>query len=675
MVREQREQPRPPYVGVLADPEDAPRRRVRLHEVSPPAPTGVEHARGGGRRGCLGMRHMGAQRSPADGNTRLLHDEHQPFPVPEREAGRTEGDVQRLAVLPLEPAFESPLLWPGKRLGGLALVVELDHLGECVQAQLGLGKTRHLQEEGVREGAGPVDDYDHALGGGFHEGAVSLPGCPHSELRGRPAPLDGEALLHQECQDQGEHGGHAQGKGDEVSGQGRNLGIYIVEVNSCTYDPVPGREAAHVGKLGGDVAPVVLPLPQVLDVTLLLFAHRLDEFHEELEAVLVPVIAEVPAFELTPVGVHDHARDHVGDPEVVLALPAVPYVADAVSGASLGRLEAGPAEPRVLGILGEDAGRRKCELPYHLLLAVEEHGPDQGRYEGEKDGEEKRQGGQGGEDYPQGKSTVSRRPFRGGHWLHRLRARDGRTSGQKRAETPPLFRAHLETFVLARDPRFVEIAAGAGGQALARREGKEDRPLVLPVLPVQCLDAVKALRDQGIDEFFQDGGIVCEDERMCKEGRHPETSRQPQCLQGFRRLRPSGGWSTAPGPRPRDEGCDSRAVRAQGVGEQVRLTLRRHGRELDAVDAGDPLVREGLAELRRSRDAVMVGERRVRDTLGRHARGQFHGRQRSVAERRVGVEVDPRHATPIRPSCPFSSGAKQPPVWRSSRGSRLCRGS
>ncbi|MBK6898215.1 MAG: hypothetical protein IPH09_02725 [bacterium] len=205
------------------------------------------------------------------------------------------------------------------------------------------------------------------------------------------------ARAQQEDQQQRHRRKDQQGRRLQPPGHRRHLAIDVVGVDAGADDPAPGREALDVGKLRHDARGVVLPLPHVVDVAGALAAHDVDHRDEDQLAVRVGEGGQVAALEVGPVGVDDHPRLQVVDPEVVLALLAVVEAADLQDGGGLGLLAREPPGALLGLVAGQDVPGRLGQLADHEPLLVH-HRAAQGGQEVEEDhaGEEAdgQQGGQ-----------------------------------------------------------------------------------------------------------------------------------------------------------------------------------------------------------------------------------------------------------------------------------------
>ncbi|MNQ60752.1 hypothetical protein D3C85_750450 [compost metagenome] len=136
--------------------------------------------------------------------------------------------------------------------------------------------------------------------------------------------------------------GHAHGQshqqGHAAEGQGRagHGGDDLVRIDARTDHPAPGLEGLDVGDLGGRLFLTRLG-PAVVEKARTVAARDLGHFPEHEDAVGVGPGAQVLPFKLRAEGVHDHARLHVVDPEVVVLA-----IAQGAQGRQGGRLGLGP---------------------------------------------------------------------------------------------------------------------------------------------------------------------------------------------------------------------------------------------------------------------------------------------------------------------------------------------
>ena len=186
---------------------------------------------------------------------------------------------------------------------------------------------------------------------------------------------------------QGEQGADQQDahedRGDAVA-INRDLLFQVLQVQAGSDDPAPGREQADVGQLVADAARLVLPLPVVVHELVLPLFRGLDELREQPLAVPVAEVGQVLAVQLRAVGVHDHARSQVRDPEVVHVVVAVAGGLEQLHAELPGVVAGDLAAPGHVVQAGQGGDDRVGDLQHAVLLGLEEGGFDGGQ-EVEKD--------------------------------------------------------------------------------------------------------------------------------------------------------------------------------------------------------------------------------------------------------------------------------------------------
>jgi hypothetical protein len=189
-----------------------------------------------------------------------------------------------------------------------------------------------------------------------------------------------------------------------TAGDARHFGLDVIDVDTGAEDPAPGRKALDVGQLGDDARLVILPLPHVVDIARALrfdLPHHLDE---ESLAVRILKGGDVLPFEIRAIGMHEHPRLHVVDPEVVLALLAVVKTAHLCDRLCLSFL-ATQASPSLLGLEArEDVPRRLGEFADHQALLIHDRVAQRRHEVEERDSGEERDRGEsrqhGADDEP-----------------------------------------------------------------------------------------------------------------------------------------------------------------------------------------------------------------------------------------------------------------------------------
>ncbi|MNP02694.1 hypothetical protein D3C76_945550 [compost metagenome] len=129
----------------------------------------------------------------------------------------------------------------------------------------------------------------------------------------------GNAAGNQQDQ-RAEHQGDRQQNDEGLYQLAAELDLHVVDVDARAHDPAPGLEQFDVGNLlhrrvGTRLGPAVVHQPGAIAF------GRGDHFVEQRLAVRIECTGHALALELG-IGVHDHARVEVFEPEVVLAVVA-----------------------------------------------------------------------------------------------------------------------------------------------------------------------------------------------------------------------------------------------------------------------------------------------------------------------------------------------------------------
>ena len=136
---------------------------------------------------------------------------------------------------------------------------------------------QHGQQRGIGVAAAAVEDQHRALRGRLHECLIACGRPPEPFDHLLTTPLDPQALMQSEQQQQGDAAGDGQRGTDEALLDARDLCPHVIDVQPGSHDPAPGGEPLHVGFLGLQAFRVVLPLPDIVDVTLAVPLHGVGE--------------------------------------------------------------------------------------------------------------------------------------------------------------------------------------------------------------------------------------------------------------------------------------------------------------------------------------------------------------------------------------------------------------
>ena len=315
-------------------------------------------------------------------------------------------------------------------------------------------------------------------------------------------------------------------------------------------DPAPRLEALDVGLLGLQAFGVVLPLPDVVDVALALALHERGELHEDGHPPRIGEAVQLLAIEVRAVGMHDHARLLVLDPEVVLALRAIAQLFDEPGSGTLRLVTCQSAGLLVTLEGGQDAPGGIGELPDRLSLALHERLLEGGQDEAPEGGQEEEHGGQRRDDDAQHERATleaMRRTGRDGRGRHGDRGPGGRggvtgerVSGEQgRAEAQPVLARHVDAGQAASQAvAAVEVGARADEQPVPLCQLAEGLPVVLRELLVDGLQAIEPHGLEAHHEVLEPRGVRLVDERMCQEG--APTGRVEE-RDGVRRGQAAGG--------------------------------------------------------------------------------------------------------------------------------------
>jgi len=342
---------------VFRDAEDLPGRRVRLHQIST---SGCGNAQDAG-----GHVIRGATRTPQHGVDGVNHlgmalhilDEQDPSPLTGKIDG-VHGDNagHAPAILALQIRLH------GRRVGaGLGAFtkagdsVRRHQIVQIQQPEFLLGVTEHIQQGAVGEGAASVEQHGGALGCRFNQRAIAFVPLPKRFLGRESLAFKAHALLCDEEQQHRHDGADADGSIDDRARNARDFLLHITHVDAGADDPSPRLEALDEGFLLCLALRVVFPLPDVFDVALFLFAYQLSELHKDALPAGVGEIGQVRAVKFGAVGMHHHARVHVGDPEIVLSLGPVTQELDALPGESLGLFQGVASLSLLLVVFCENA--------------------------------------------------------------------------------------------------------------------------------------------------------------------------------------------------------------------------------------------------------------------------------------------------------------------------------
>ena len=156
------------------------------------------------------------------------------------------------------------------------------HVGGLQELQLASAVAEQRQEGGVGVAQSAIDEQQGALRGGLDQRVVARVRVTQPLHALFAAALDAQRLLQHEQEQQGDDAGDAERGQQQVALETFDLRLHVIDVHARADDPVPGLEALDVGLLRLEPFDVVEPLPDVVDVALLLLLDEVRELHEDL---------------------------------------------------------------------------------------------------------------------------------------------------------------------------------------------------------------------------------------------------------------------------------------------------------------------------------------------------------------------------------------------------------
>ena len=190
-----------------------------------------------------------------------------------------------------------------------------------------------------------IDDFSvnrqqGAFAGSLYQRAVAVFCLPQPALGARALLFNAAALEQQVAENcQQNQGNHPVGD-PQVNRERGNFVFHIVDVNAGPDNPVPLGNTAHVGKLRRAAGGIVLPLPLIFQIAFAVFLHQFDKLDEQFFSAFVfgvGVVGQILSGQIGAVGMHDHDRLHIGDPEIVLSVLAVAQLGKFSGGLGLRR--------------------------------------------------------------------------------------------------------------------------------------------------------------------------------------------------------------------------------------------------------------------------------------------------------------------------------------------------
>ncbi len=200
--------------------------------------------------------------------------------------------------------------------------------------QLEFGGRIAEQGKEVRVGiaAATIQNQQRALRRGFDKRAIALGRRMHVFDGPDVLAVDLPTVAHHMDEQQGHERRDDARRVNETALQSRDLVLDVFGIKPRADHPSPRGEAPNIRFLGFQATRVVRPLPDIIDVPLVMAADQIGELDENSCAEGIAVIGKVVPVEIRAVWVHDHAGIHVLQPEIILVLVTVAQGGDPLGG-------------------------------------------------------------------------------------------------------------------------------------------------------------------------------------------------------------------------------------------------------------------------------------------------------------------------------------------------------
>ncbi len=159
---------------------------------------------------------------------------------------------------------------------------------------------------------------------------------------------------------------------NESALQTSNFLLNIFHVEACADHPAPRREAGDIGLLRLQAAWVIRPLPDIVHIPLLMAADDLGEFDKDADSARVFEFGEIFSVQIRAIGMHDHARVHILQPEIILVFMAVTKCRDLPEGLLLSLVACHASGLNLVLGMRHDRACRMGKLSDHLTFPVEQ---------------------------------------------------------------------------------------------------------------------------------------------------------------------------------------------------------------------------------------------------------------------------------------------------------------